>query len=51
MKAKNHFRAGFTPLTRAIIECDAPGPAGVTLDHYNFKHAPKTLYPLSLRNT
>jgi microcystin degradation protein MlrC len=51
VKAKNHFRAGFTPLTRAIIECDAPGPAGVTLDHYNFKHAPKTLYPLSLRNT
>lgn len=49
VKAKNHFRAGFTPLTRTIIECDAPGPAGVTLDHYTFKHAPQTLYPLSKR--
>jgi microcystin degradation protein MlrC len=44
VKAKNHFRAGFTPLTRAIIECDAPGPAGVSLAHYNFKHAPATLH-------
>ncbi|WP_374655469.1 M81 family metallopeptidase [Dongia sp.] len=49
VKAKNHFRAGFTPLTRAIIECDAPGPAGVSLAHYDFKYAPSTLYPLNLR--
>lgn len=47
VKAKNHFRAGFTPLTRAIIDCDAAGPAGVTLAHYTFRHAPKTLYPLN----
>lgn len=43
VKAKNHFRAGFTDLTRCIIECDAPGPAGVSLAHYEFKHAPKAL--------
>ena len=49
VKAKNHFRAGFTELTRTIVECDAPGPAAVTLDHYEFKYAPKTLYPLSQR--
>ncbi len=49
VKAKNHFRAGFTPLTRAIIECDAPGPAAASLTHYDFRYAPKTLYPLNRR--
>lgn len=43
VKAKNHFRAGFTELTRCIIECDSPGPAGVSLKHYDFRHAPKEL--------
>lgn len=43
VKAKNHFRAGFTELTRCIIECDSPGPAGVTLEQYDFRHAPKEL--------
>lgn len=43
VKAKNHFRAGFTSLTRAIIECDAPGPAAASLEHYTFKHAPAGL--------
>jgi microcystin degradation protein MlrC len=43
VKAKNHFRAGFTPLTRAIIECDAPGPAAASLAHYDFKFAPPSL--------
>jgi microcystin degradation protein MlrC len=46
VKAKNHFRAGFTPLTRAIIDVDCPGPASSNLRHYRFRHAPKTLYPL-----
>jgi microcystin degradation protein MlrC len=48
VKAKNHFRAGFTPLTRAIIDVDCPGPAAANLQHYRFQHAPKTLYPLKL---
>ncbi|MBL8709669.1 MAG: M81 family metallopeptidase [Rhodospirillaceae bacterium] len=43
VKAKNHFRAGFTDLTRCIVECDAPGPAGVSLAHYDFRYAPKEL--------
>lgn len=47
VKAKNHFRAAFKPLTRTIIEIDAPGPASPNLRHYRFKHAPKTLYPLN----
>ena len=48
VKAKNHFRAGFTPLTRAIIDVDCPGPAAANLRHYRFRHAPKTLYPLNM---
>jgi microcystin degradation protein MlrC len=47
VKAKNHFRAGFTPLTRAIIDVDCPGPAAANLKHYRFRHAPQTLYPLN----
>jgi microcystin degradation protein MlrC len=48
VKAKNHFRAGFAPLTRAIIDVDCPGPAAANLRHYRFRHAPKSLYPLNL---
>jgi microcystin degradation protein MlrC len=47
VKAKNHFRAGFTPLTRAIVDVDCPGPAASNLRHYRFRHAPQTLYPLN----
>jgi microcystin degradation protein MlrC len=47
VKAKNHFRAGFTPLTRVIIDVDCPGPAASNLRHYRFRHAPATLYPLN----
>jgi microcystin degradation protein MlrC len=47
VKAKNHFRAGFTPLTRAIIDVDCPGPAASNLRHYRFRHAPNALYPLN----
>jgi len=47
VKAKNHFRAAFAPLTRAIIDVDCPGPAAANLGHYRFRHAPKTLYPLN----
>ncbi|MBI2254965.1 MAG: M81 family metallopeptidase [Proteobacteria bacterium] len=41
VKAKNHFRAGFAPLTRTIIECDAPGPAAASLQHYRFRYIPQ----------
>jgi microcystin degradation protein MlrC len=47
VKAKNHFRAAFTPLTRTIINVDCPGPAAADLRHYRFRHAPNSLYPLS----
>ena len=43
VKAKNHFRAAFGPLCRAIVEVDAPGPAGFDLSRYPFRHAPQAL--------
>jgi microcystin degradation protein MlrC len=43
VKAKNHFRAGFTPLLRAIVDVDCPGPAASNLRHYRFRHAPEAL--------
>ena len=42
-KAKNHFRAAFTPLTRSIIDVDCPGPAAADLRRYSFRHIPQTL--------
>ncbi len=49
VKAKNHFRAAFTQLTRTIIDVDCPGPAASDLRHYRFRHAPSSLYPLNLQ--
>jgi microcystin degradation protein MlrC len=40
VKAKNHFRAAFGPLCSAIIEVDAPGPAGFDPTRCRFRHAP-----------
>ncbi len=40
VKAKNHFRAAFGPLCRAIIDVDAPGPACLDLSRLPFEHAP-----------
>ncbi len=47
VKAKNHFRAAFTPLLADIIDVDAPGPAALDIKGFRFRHAPRTLYPLS----
>lgn len=43
VKAKNHFRAAFGPLCRAIVEIDAPGPAGFDPRRYPFRHAPQAV--------
>jgi len=46
VKAKNHFRAAFGPMCRAIVEVDAPGPASPDLTRYRFRHVPRDIYPL-----
>ncbi len=40
VKAKNHFRAAFGGLCRALVEVDAPGPACLDLARLPFRHAP-----------
>jgi microcystin degradation protein MlrC len=40
VKAKNHFRAAFGPLCRAIIDVDCPGPAAADLGTLPFRRAP-----------
>jgi microcystin degradation protein MlrC len=44
VKAKNHFRAGFTDMARCIIDVDCPGPASAGLFHYKFRHAPQHIW-------
>lgn len=44
VKAKNHFRAGFSGMARCLVDIDAPGPAAAGLSHYRFRHAPPGLY-------
>ena len=45
VKAKNHFRAGFSRYTRTMIDCDEPGPAALNLKHFDFRHVPPELRP------
>jgi microcystin degradation protein MlrC len=47
VKAKNHFRAAFAPMARAMIDVDAPGPAGAHLDQYRYRHLPPGMRPLT----
>ncbi|MBM3522981.1 MAG: M81 family metallopeptidase [Alphaproteobacteria bacterium] len=39
VKAKNHFRAAFGPLMKAVIEVDTPGPAGIDLRKFPYRYA------------
>ena len=49
VKAKNHFRAAFGPMCRAILEVDAPGPASPDLMRYRYRHVPRDTYPFGRR--
>lgn len=41
VKAKNHFRASFSPLCSSIIDIESPGPAPSDLRTLPFKHVPQ----------
>lgn len=43
IKAKNHFRAGFADICRAIVDVEAPGPAPADLSQIPFRHVPPHL--------
>lgn len=46
IKAKNHFRAAYEGRFGKIIPCDVPGPAALDISAFDFRRAPKHLYPL-----
>lgn len=46
IKSRGHFRASFEPLSRTIIEVDAPGAANPNLDRYEFKRVTRPIWPL-----
>jgi microcystin degradation protein MlrC len=46
-KAKNQFRACFSDHFRHMIDIDSPGPAAFDFSGFPFRHAPRTLFPLT----
>ncbi|MCL5046967.1 MAG: M81 family metallopeptidase [Actinobacteria bacterium] len=46
LKVKNHFRAGFEPILKRIIEVDAPGIASLNLRVFPFKNVRRPVFPL-----
>lgn len=39
VKAKGHFRGSFTPMCKAFIEVDTPGPAAISLAGFPYRYA------------
>ncbi|CAN5618399.1 M81 family metallopeptidase [soil metagenome] len=46
IKSRGHFRADFEPISREIIEVDAPGAANPNLDRYEFQRLRRPIWPL-----
>lgn len=46
IKSRGHFRADFEPISRAIIEVDAPGAANPNLDRFDFQNVRRPIWPL-----
>lgn len=46
IKSRGHFRASFEPLSRAVIEVDAPGAANPSIDRYTYWRTPRPIWPL-----
>jgi microcystin degradation protein MlrC len=48
IKSRGHFRADFEPISRVIIEVDAPGAANPNLERFTFQHVRRPIWPLDL---
>ncbi len=46
IKSRGHFRADFEPISRTIIEVDAPGAANPNLSRYNYQNVRRPIWPL-----
>lgn len=47
IKAKNQFRAAFTPVFATMIDVDVPGPAAYDIASLPFQRVPKTHFPFT----
>ncbi len=46
VKSANHFRAWWTDVASAIIDCDPPGIASNDLTTFTYEKKTRKLYPL-----
>jgi len=46
VKSRGHFRAGYEPFAKEIIEVDAPGVASPNLKQFPYKHLRRPIFPL-----
>jgi len=46
VKSSQHFRAGFDPIARATVYCDAPGSLNGDLAQLPYRHLHRPLWPL-----
>lgn len=45
IKSRQHFRAGFEPIARQIVECQGLGVTASDIALFDYKRRPKPLYP------
>lgn len=48
IKSRQHFRAGFEPIAKAIVMVAGPGVCSSDYDIFPFKNIPRPIYPLDL---
>ncbi len=48
LKSRYHYRAGFLPIARHVIECDGIGVTSSNYSQFNFKKLLRPIYPLDL---
>ena len=46
IKSSNHFRAGFEPISHAIIRADTPGLVSADLATFDYKRLQRPIWPL-----
>jgi len=46
IKSSNHFRAGFEPISHAIIRADTPGLVSADLSTFDYKRLQRPIWPL-----
>ena len=46
VKSRGHFRAGYEPFAKEIVEVDCPGAASPNLSWFEYRHIPRPMFPL-----